>query len=161
MGHLEKAGGENPDPARLGCPWCKARGYPDGRNGSGWSASTRKSYLSALRFLYRHFQADEDLPDRDPTILETSPKIIIKRGYTPSREDIKRLLATDGPPRARLLVHWMFYAPARRKTYSEARWPDIDFDAAEWEVQDKNGKVYIYPLAPPLLRAFGPIDVGN
>lgn len=154
MGHLEKAGGENPDLARLACPWCKARGYPDGRNGPGWSASTRKSYLSALRYLYRHFQADEDLEDRDPTILETSPKIIIKRGYTPSREDVKKLLATDGPPRARLLVPWMFFAPARRKTYSEVRWPDIDFEAAEWEVQDKNGKVYIYPLAPPLLRAF-------
>jgi hypothetical protein len=52
MGHLEKQGGANPDPARLRCDWCKARGYPDGREGPGWSASYRKSYLSALRFLY-------------------------------------------------------------------------------------------------------------
>jgi integrase len=154
MGHLEKAGGEHPDPARLRCEWCKVRGYPDGRDGAGWSASYRKSYLSALRFLYRHFQADDELPDRDPTVLEASPKIIVRRGYTPSKEDVKRLLATDGSPRARLLAHWLFYAPARRKAYSEARWPDIDLDAAEWEVQDKNGRVYIYPLAPPLLRAF-------
>lgn len=46
MGHLEKRGGANPDSARLRCEWCKARGYPDGREGPGWSASYRKSYLS-------------------------------------------------------------------------------------------------------------------
>lgn len=80
--------------------------------------------------------------------------MIVKRGYTPSKEEIKRLLATDGPPRAVLLVHWLFYAPSRRKTYADARWSDIDLDAAEWEVVGKNGKVDIFPLAPPLLRAF-------
>jgi integrase len=51
-------------------------------------------------------------------------------------------------------VHWLFYAPSRRKTYADARWTDIDLDAAEWEVVGKNGKVDIFPLAPPLLRAF-------
>jgi integrase len=127
---------------------------PDGREGAGWSASYRKSYLSALRFLYRHFQADDELPDIDPTVLESSPRVIVKRGYTPSKEEIKRLLETDGPARAVLLVHWLFYAPSRRKTYADARWCDIDLDAAEWEVVGKNGKVDIFPLAPPLLRAF-------
>src|SRR5215218_11276740 len=39
MGHLEKQGGPNPDGARLRCEWCKARNYPDGRDGAGWSAS--------------------------------------------------------------------------------------------------------------------------
>lgn len=29
MGHLEKQGGENPDPARLRCEWCRTRGYPE------------------------------------------------------------------------------------------------------------------------------------
>jgi hypothetical protein len=53
-----------------------------------------------------------------------------------------------------LLVHWLFYAPSRRETYAEARWPEIDLDAAEWEVVGKNGKVDIFPLAPPLIRAF-------
>lgn len=53
-----------------------------------------------------------------------------------------------------LLVHWLFYAPSRCKTYADARWPDIDLDAAEWEVVGKNGKVDIFPLAPPLIRAF-------
>jgi site-specific recombinase XerD len=91
MGHLEKQGGENPDPARLRCEWCKARNYPDGREGPGWSASYRKSYLSALRFLHHHFQADDELPDIDPTVLESSPKVIVRRGYTPSKEEIKRL----------------------------------------------------------------------
>jgi integrase len=53
-----------------------------------------------------------------------------------------------------LLVHWLFYAPSRRETYADARWPDIDLDAAEWEVVGKNDKVDIFPLAPPLIRAF-------
>ncbi|HYP55979.1 MAG TPA: site-specific integrase [Solirubrobacterales bacterium] len=154
MGHLEKQGGATPDPARLRCDWCKARGYPDGREGPGWSASYRKSYLSALRFLYHHFQADDELPDIDPTVLESSPKVTIRRGYTPNKEEVKRLLETDGPPRAVLLAHWLFYAPSRRKTYADARWPDIDLDAGEWEVVGKNDKVDIFPLAPPLLRAF-------
>jgi integrase len=154
MGHLEKQGGPNPDSARLRCEWCKARNYPDGREGPGWSASYRKSYLSALRFLYRHFQADDELPDIDPTVLESSPRVIVKRGYTPSKEEVKRLLETDGPPRAVLLVHWLFYAPSRRKTYADALWRDIDLDAAEWEVVGKGGKVDIFPLSPPLLRAF-------
>jgi integrase len=154
MGHLEKPGGAKPDSARLRCEWCKARGYPDGRKGPGWSPSTRKSYLSALRFLYLHFQADDELPDIDPTVLESSPKLVIRRGYTPSRSDVKLLLETPGPPRSVLLVHWLFFAPSRRETYADARWQDIDLDAAEWEVVGKNGKVDIFPLAPPLLRAF-------
>ena len=154
MGHLEKEGGPSPDPARQRCEWCKARGYPDGRKGPGWSASYRKSHLSALRFMYHHFQADDELPDIDPTVLESSPRVITRRGYTPSETDVMRLLETDGPPRAVLLVHWLFYAPSRRETYAAARWPDIDLDAAEWEVVGKNGKVDVFPLAPPLIRAF-------
>ncbi len=47
MGHLEKPGAPKPHGSRLRCEWCRARGYPDGRSGPGWSASYRKSYLSA------------------------------------------------------------------------------------------------------------------
>lgn len=154
MGHLEKPGGERPHSARLRCEWCKARGYPDGRQGSGWSASYRKSYLSAIKFLYRHFFAEEDLPDLNPAALESSPKIIHKRGYTPTRDDVKKLLDTAGTPRARLLAYWMFYAPSRRQTFSDARWQDIDLDAATWEVVGKHDKVDVFDLAPPLLRQF-------
>lgn len=154
MKHLEKGGGANPHEARLRCEWCKARGYPDGREGEGWSASYRKSHLSAIKFCYLHFQAEDDLPDRNPAALEVSPKIIHKRGYTPSRDDVKRLLEAPGTPRARLLAYWMFYAPSRRKTFSDARWPDIDLEQGTWEVVGKGGKVDIFDLAPPLLRQF-------
>lgn len=154
MGHLEKEGGAHPDPSRQRCEWCRARAYPDGRAGAGWSASTRKSHLSALRFVYHHFQADDELPDLDPTVLESSPRVVVRRGYTPSGVEVKRLLETDGPPRAVLLVHWLFYAPSRRETYADALWSDIDLDAAEWEVVGKGEKVDIFPLAPPLIRAF-------
>jgi integrase len=154
MSHLEKAGGQRPHDSRLRCEWCRVRGYPDGKAGVGWSASYRKSYLSAIKFLYRHFWAEDDLPDHNPAALEASPKIVLKRGYTPTREEIKRLLTTPGTPRGRLLAHWMFYAPSRLATFSDARWPDIDLDLGEWEVVGKGDQMDIFALAPPLLREF-------
>lgn len=63
MNHLAKPGGPKPHESRLQCAWCKTRGYPDGRSGPGWSPSYRKSYLAAIKFLYLHFLAEEDLPD--------------------------------------------------------------------------------------------------
>ncbi|HTT95487.1 MAG TPA: hypothetical protein VMF55_12505 [Solirubrobacterales bacterium] len=85
MAHLERAGGANPHPSRLACEWCRVRGYPDGRAGTRWSASYRKSYLAAIKFLYRHFMREEDLPDHNPASMESSPKVVHKRAYTPSR----------------------------------------------------------------------------
>ncbi len=152
MNHLEKSGGVRPHDSRLRCEWCKVRGYPNGRSGAGWSASYRKSYLSGIKFLYRHFLAEDDLPDHNPAALETSPKIVHRRGYTPSREDVKRLLAAPGSPKARLLVHWLFYAPSRRATFADARWPDLDLDLGTWEVIGKGDQVDVFALAPPLLR---------
>lgn len=153
MIHLEKEGGEKPHDSRLRCEWCKERGYPDGRSGPGWSASYRKSYLSAIKFLYRHFFAEDDLPDHNPAALEASPKAVHKRGYTPSRSDVKRLLAAPGTPKGRLLANWMFYAPSRLQTFCDARWLDIDIDAGTWEVVGKNSQVDVFALAPPLIRA--------
>ena len=154
MRHLEKPGGAKPDRSRLRCEWCKARGYPDGRSGPGWSPSTRKGCLSAVKFLYRHFQHEEDLPNHDPASLEPSPKVINRRGYTPNRADIKRLLDEPGTPKGRLLANWMFYAPSRLQTFCDARWQDIDLDAGTWEVVGKNDQVDVFALAPPLLRTF-------
>lgn len=154
MNHLEKPGGKSPDRSRIPCEWCRHRGYPDGRGGSGWSASYRKSYLSAIKFIYRHFQAEEDLPDHNPAALETSPKVIHRMGFTLSKEDVRKLLDGEGTPKGRLLAYWTFYAPSRRKTFADARWPDIDLDAGTWEVVGKGGKVDVFVLAPPLVREF-------
>src|SRR5580765_588891 len=44
MLHLQKGGGHKPHSSRLRCEWCRARGYPDGKAGAGWSSSYRKSY---------------------------------------------------------------------------------------------------------------------
>lgn len=152
MTHLENVGGEHPDSSRLRCEWCRTRGYPDGRSGPGWSASYRKSYLSAVKFLYKHFQAEDDLPDHNPAALETSPKIAHRRGYAPSKGEVKMLLNADGTPKGRLLAHWMFYAPSRRETFSNARWSDFDLDRGEWEILGKGKKVDVFALAPPLVR---------
>lgn len=155
MIHLTKKGGFNPHASRLLCEWCKNRGYPDGRHGGGgWAPSTRKNYLSAIKFLYKHFLVEEDLPDHNPAALEPSPQVPIKRGYTPTREEVKRLLEGPGTPKARLLANWSFYAPSRRRTFSDARWRDIDLDNGTWEVLGKGDKPDVFVLNPPLLRAF-------
>lgn len=152
MGHLEKPGGAKPHDSRLRCAWCKARGYPDGRSGPGWSASYRKSYLSAVKFLYRHFLHEDDLPEHNPAALEASPKVINKRGYTPTRDEVKKLLNAPGTPKGRLLACWMFYAPSRRQTFCDARWLDLDLDEGTWQVVGKGDVADIFSLAPPLLR---------
>lgn len=152
MVHLERKGGEQPHEDRLRCAWCRTRGYPDGRSGEGWSASYRKSYLSGIKFLYHHFQAEEDLPNHDPSALETSPKINHRLGYVLSRSEVATLLAAPGSPKARLIANWIFYAPSRRKTFADAKWTDIDMERGTWEVIGKGGKVDVFALAPPLLR---------
>lgn len=153
MNHLSKPGGPKPHDSRLQCAWCKTRGYPDGRSGPGWSPSYRKSYLAAIKFLYLHFLAEEDLPDLNPAALEQAPKVPIKLGYTPSSEEVKKLLECPGTPKGRLLAHWLFYAPSRRQTFSDARWRDIDLDQGTWRVMGKGDKFDIFDLAPPLIRA--------
>jgi integrase len=153
MNHLAKPGGPKPHDARLQCAWCKTRNYPDGRSGPGWSPSYRKSYLAAIKFLYHHFLAEEDLPDLNPAALEQAPKVPIKLGYTPSSNDVKKLLESPGTPKGRLLAHWLFYAPSRRQTFADARWRDIDLDQGTWRVMGKGDKFDIFDLAPPLIRA--------
>lgn len=153
MSHLEHEGGTQPHSSRLECGWCKTRGYPDGRAGKGWSASYRKSYLSAIKFLYRHFLAEEDLPDHSPAALETSPRVVTTRGYTPSAEDVEKLLSARGSPVACLLAHWTFYAPSRRATFAAARWRDINLERATWEVLGKGEKPDVFDLHPSLVRA--------
>lgn len=152
MKHLEQPGGAHPHELRRDCEWCRDRGYPDGRKGPGWSASYRKSYLSALRFFYRHCLEEDDLPDTDPTARMPCPKVVLERGYTPTREEVQRLLDADGKPKDRLLAHWMFFAPSRRATFADARWRDIDLEAGVWRLVGKGGKVDEFDLHP-LLRA--------
>lgn len=152
MNHLEGEGGQKPHRSRIPCEWCRVRGYPDGRSGPGWSASYRKSYLSAIKFLYRFFQAEDTLPDHNPAVLEPSPKVVNKRGYSLSREEVRKLLDGEGTPKGRLLAYWMFFAPSRLQTFADARWTDIDLDAATWEVVGKGSKVDMFALAPPLVR---------
>ena len=62
------------------------------------------------------------------------------------------LLDGKGTPRGRLLAHWMFLAPSRLQTFSDARWSEIDLDAATWDLVGKGNKVDVFPLAPPLVR---------
>lgn len=154
MAHLEKRGGENPHEARKCCEWCERRGFPDGRVGPGWSPSYRKSYLSAIRFLYKHCLHEDELPDADPSAHLVGPKVVLEQGYTPSAEEVQRLLKARGGPRDRLLAYWSFYAPSRRATFSETRWKDLDLGAGTWRLVGKGDKVDVFELHPILRTEF-------
>jgi integrase len=152
MDHLEQRGGPKPHESRQRCEWCKQRGYPDGDSGEGWSASTRKSYLSAIRFLYKHFYYEEDLPDINPAAHIPSPKIVVRKGYTPSESDVKKLLDGTGKPPVCLLAHWAYFAPTRLTMFANARWRDFDLERRTWEVVEKGSKVETFALHPTLVR---------
>lgn len=110
MAHLAEHGGPKPHDLRLRCQWCAHRGWPDGDHGPGWSASTRKSYLSAARFTYTHFANERDLPDIDPTTHVKSPRLVIKRQFTPTPEQVRAIFDAPGEPKDRLLAVWSYYA---------------------------------------------------
>lgn len=152
MAHLTKKGGAKPHLSRQNCQWCRQRGYPDGRRGPGWSASYRKSYLSAIRFLYKHFAREEDLPDRDPSAYEPSPRVVCKYAYIPSSDEVRRFIEAPGTPRDCLLAIWMAYCPSRRATFAHALWRDVDLEAGTWRFVGKNQKVQVYPLHPLVAR---------
>jgi integrase len=152
LAHLCEAGGERPHPARSVCAWCALRGFPDGRPGPGWSASTRKGYLAAIRFLYRHCHMEEDLPSVDPSAYLAAPRVVVRRGYTPTREEVGRLLSAPGRPTPRLLAHWIFFAPSRLQTFADALWEHIDLQDATWYVVGKGGKADVFDLHPLLVR---------
>lgn len=154
LSHLEKKGGSSPDPERKDCSWCRERGYPDGRGGCGWSASRRKGALSAIRFLYHHFDLDEDLPSVDPSHRIPSTRVSTRYQWSPSKQEVKKILETPADARTRLIVHWVFYAPSRRETFVKARWEDIDLEQGVWHVIGKNDKPDAFDIHPKLLREF-------
>lgn len=156
MRHLETHGGNNPHEMRKGCSWCVANGYPDGREGKGWSPQRRKANLSAIRFVYRHMIEEEMLEGGDPSAHLAAPPCPHKRLYTPSRDEVRAFLDAPGAPRDRLLAYWMYYAPSRRETFRQARWSDIeglDTDQAFWWIpKAKNYKPDGFMIHPVLRR---------
>ena len=156
MLHLEGEGGSKPAASRVGCKWCERKGFPVGRDGDPLSASRRKKYMSALRFFYWHAMEEENLASVDPTYRLPSPTVTTTRQYTPSKEEVKRLLGVKGGDlRETLLAHWIYYAPSRRETFREARWVDIeglDTDDCFWHIpKAKGGRADGFPV-PPKLR---------
>lgn len=153
INHLGTRGGTDPDPMRLGCDWCADHGYPDGRKGPGWSPSSQKSHLSAIHYLYKHFALDEELPDINPSLYVSSPKVVNEPGYAPSREEVKALLRAPGRPRDRLLAFWIFYTASRSAPFWKARWRDLDLDAQHpsWDIIGKGQIADRIPLHPLLV----------
>ena len=157
MNHLKVRGGSDPHLSRKGCSWCEANGYPDGRDGEGWSASRRKSSLSAIRFLYRYLIEEEiHLPHGDPSMHITSPVIELEHQWRPTEEEVRSVLAAPGEPRDRVLAYWMYYAPSRRETFREAKWSDfqnLDTDKAFWSItKGKGDKRDGFGIGPILRR---------
>ena len=154
LSHLEKKGGPTPDPERKDCSWCREKGYPDGRNGSGWSATRRKGALSAIRFLYHHFHMDDELPSIDPSHRIPSPRVTNRHQWSPTKEEVSKLLATPTDFRTKLIIHWLFFAPSRRQTLVDAKWEDIDLEAGVWHLVGKNDKPDTFPLHRRLVSEF-------
>jgi integrase len=159
--HLQVHGGPRPHKFRESCSWCADRGYPDGRSGAGWSPSRCKSYLAAVRFVYRHMVEEDCLPSIDPSRHIVSPKVTVHRQFTPSREEVRDLLDAPGSPRDRLLAYWAYYAPSRRETFRQARWRDfehVDTDEAYWHIPMAKGRkadgFYLHPALRAELRRY-------
>lgn len=113
----------------------------------------RKGHPSALRFLYHHLQADDELPDLDPTVLESSPRsssgAATRRARRRSSACWRRPARAAPSAGAPALLYALPARDLRRRAVVR-----IDLEAAEWEVVGKNDKVDVFPLAPPLIRAF-------
>lgn len=138
---------------RAACQWCSLHGFPDSQKDGGWSPSTRKSYLSAVRFVYAHCLEEDDLPDVDPSARLNSPKCNSELGYTPTKEEVKKILEADGKPRDTLLAYWLYFAPSRRQTYCDARWKHIDLETGVWRIPHAKGNKVDEFALHPLLRA--------
>jgi integrase len=149
--HLREQGGRQPDESRINCSWCRRHGYPDGKGGCGWAESTVKGYLSAIRFVYAHFLWESDLPDHDPCFGIDSPKVVSTPQWSPTREEVERLLEAPGRPRDRLLAHWIFFAPSRREPFRNALWTHLDLDAGTWDLVGKGLQEDMFDLHPRLL----------
>lgn len=154
INHLSRQGGATPDPSRQFCSWCAARSYPDGKDGCGWSPSSIKGALSAIRFLYHHFNCEEDLPDIDPSRGLKAPKVAHKHQWTPTEDEVRDLLNAPGGITDKLLAYWLYYAPSRVEPIRQARWGDIDLDAKTWNLVGKNGKVDQFVLNDELVLVF-------
>lgn len=152
LNHLEEKGGADPHDSRRDCAWCRERGYPDGKDGHGWDASTRKQYLASIRFIYFHFAWETDLPDLDPTAHVAGPKVANEPQWSPNKEEVEQLLDAPGRPRDRLLAHWIFFAPSRREPFVNARWSHIDLEEGTWDLVGKGRKADMFDLHWRLLR---------
>jgi len=134
------------------CGWCRRHGGPNAGRRGGLAPSTRKKHLCAIGFLYRHFYYEDDLPDLDPSAHVESPKCPTTQGYIPSEDEVARLLNAPGSPAARLLAHWVYFAPSRRATFVEVRWRQIDLNAGTWTFIGKGQKPDVLSLHPVLVR---------
>lgn len=151
LAHLEEPGAPI-DPDATPCEWCRQRGLPNARARRGFAPSTRKKHLCAIGFLYRHFYYEDDLPDLDPSAHVDSPKCPTTQQYIPSEDEVARLLKAPGSPAARLLAHWCYFAPSRRATFVDVRWPELDLNAGTWAFVGKGQKPDILHLHPVLVR---------
>lgn len=149
--HLAEAGEHPPTEVVRECKWCRAKGYPAGDSGEGYSASTRKKNMAALTFLYTHFACAKALPTINPTLAVKRPKVITSHKYTPTVEEVQRLHAGAGSRAARLAVHLYYYAPTRREPGANMRWDEVDLQRGVWRLVGKWGKDDEFALHPKLL----------
>lgn len=122
----------------------------------GWkgalSPSTRKSFLAAIRELWRYCNQME-YTEVDPTLGIETPKIEHVPGLTLTREEIRRFLDAPGSERDRVQAYLLVYTAARSSAIRFLRWEDVDLAADEIRVRSKGGKTTAIPMHPQLRAA--------
>jgi integrase/recombinase XerD len=122
----------------------------------GWKGalapSTRKSFLAAIRELWRYCNQME-YTELDPTMGIETPKVEHVPGLTLTREEIRRFLDAPGSERDRVQAYLLVYTAARSSAIRFLRWEDVDFGTEEIRVRSKGGKTTAIPMHPQLKAA--------
>lgn len=87
------------------------------------------------------------------------PRRLVREKVALSEAELRTLLAKL-PQRAKvsaLAIKILLATAARKMELSQARWEDVDFEAATWAIPDehsKTGKGFFVPLAPAVVKWF-------
>lgn len=118
------------------------------------SASSRKSYLSALRAFYRFcLDEDYDLRHYDPTVGIRSPNVTHTPGLTLTADELQRFLDAPGSERDRIQAYLLVFTAQRAGALRDLRWRDVNWEERELTFHGKGDKLNVLPIHDELLGA--------
>jgi integrase len=126
--------------------------------------SSKASASAAVRYVrpILKWAAQRNYVPREVALVDP-PATVRRRDRVLTRDELAALLPILTAPGAsgyRLALRFMLLTLCRREEAADARWRDVDLEAAEWGIpQTKSGRRHRLPLsdqAVALLRAIGP-----